>query len=86
MMSQPFRLNRRFQRWLVFLVLVYPAYFLLLGPFWALDGRFGIVPDRVRGIIWTPTMWCRDVPVMFQVMDAYLDCWYTDPQAPETTR
>jgi len=73
-------------RLLIVLLVVYPGYRLLLGPFWALDGRFGIVPDRVRAVVWSPVLWLRDIPAAYNLIDAYLDCWHVDSDGPATTR
>jgi len=71
---------------LLFALLVgYVAYFLLLGPFWALDGR-GYIPDPIHRLVWGPALVWKDVPVAGAVIVAYLDWWYLEPQAAETTR
>jgi hypothetical protein len=67
------------------LVVGYFAYFLVLGPFWALDGR-GYIPDSIHRLVWAPALVWKDVPYVNAVTVAYLDWWYLEPQAAETTR
>ena len=51
-----FRISRRVRRWLVVVLLAYPAYLLLVGPFWALDGRghLDFIPEPVRLVCYAP--------------------------------
>ena len=72
-------------RWGLYCAASYVLYLLLLGPFWALDGR-GYIPDRVHRVAWAPALVCRDLPVADEILRDYLDWWYVEPQAPETTR
>ena len=83
--SQPFHLSRRARRWLVFALLAYPAFLLLLGPFWALDGRgvFGFMPERVRLICYAPTYPIWFVPHLRGSYADYMDWWYLDPTAAD---
>jgi len=85
MESEPFRLSRRMRRWLVFLVLVYPVYLLLIGPFWALDGRgcLEFIPDRVRRIFYAPAYPVAFVPHLRGRYADYMDWWYLDPNAAD---
>lgn len=58
MTSQAPRPYPRLRRWLLVSLLVYPAWLLLLGPFWALDGRGAIdfLPSSVRRIVYLPAV------------------------------
>jgi hypothetical protein len=67
-------------------ILAYGLYLLALGPFWAIDGRFGVVSEPVRAAIWWPAMPLFDVRVVNHLFEGYLDCWYVQPNAAETTR
>ncbi|MGH7953393.1 MAG: hypothetical protein ACREFE_15975 [Limisphaerales bacterium] len=69
------------------LLLLYPAYLLLLGPFWALDGRgrLDFVPSSVRNAAYLPLYPIAKIRPLFNVYDHYMDWWYLDPNAPETT-
>ncbi len=77
--------SRRAVRWVACAFAAYPAYLLLLGPFWAMDGR-GYIPERASRFVWAPALACRAVPVVSWVLQDYLDGWYVDPRAGETTR
>lgn len=87
MMFEAFRLSRRVRRWLLFSVLAYPTYLLLLGPYYALEGRgyLDFAPEGVRIMFFYPA-----API-FSAMGPrnpyydYLDWWYDDPNAGETT-
>jgi hypothetical protein len=83
--SEPFRLSRRARRWLVFALLIYPVYLLLLGPFWALDGRgvLSFVPERVRLVCYAPTWPIWFVPHLRGRYADYMDWWYLDPNAAD---
>jgi hypothetical protein len=66
---------------------VYLIYLILLGPFWALDGR-GLVdnfPDGYREALWAPALPLLSLPVGRQLFEFYLDEWYSDGLT-ETTR
>ena len=64
---------------------VYAAYILLLGPFWALDGRYDVVSERVRSIVWAAAMVVHRVPLAGWFLEDYLDMWYVDLDAGEIT-
>lgn len=85
MMSEPFRFSRRTKRWLLLSLIVYPAYLLLLGPFWALDGRGALdfIPERVRQICYTPTYPIWLVPHLRGRYMDYMDWWYLDSNAAD---
>ena len=87
MMSEPFRLSRRARRWLLFSVLAYPAYLLLLGPYYALEGRgyLDFVPERVRTAFYYPAVPFYLVMGLRNPYDDYLTWWYDDPNEGETT-
>lgn len=61
-------------------------YLLLLGPFWALDGRHDLVSDPVRKIVWMPAYLVHRVPLLGAVFDDYLNLWWIDPNQGETMR
>ena len=75
----------RCARRLAVVIAAYLAWLLLLGPFWAVDGRWGVASERVRKVVWAPALWTRHAPVARLIVDAYLDNWYVDPDAPGTT-
>jgi hypothetical protein len=83
--SEPFRLSRRVKRWLAFLILVYPAYLLSLGPFWALDGRgcLEFIPDGVHRICYAPVYPICLIPHVRGRYADYMDWWYLDPNAAD---
>lgn len=69
-------------------MLVYPIWLLLLGPFWALDGRgaMDLIPLSLRRMIYlpaTPFFYCDS---LFPTFEAYVNWWYQNPNAAETTR
>src|ERR1039458_3120574 len=81
------RTHSRTRRRLLASVLVYPVWLLLLGPFWALDGRgvVDFVPWSVRRFVYFPA-----IPIFYSqsfspVFEGYINWWYQDPDAPETT-
>ena len=86
-MSQPLCLGRRVRRWLLFLVLAYPAYLLLLGPFYALDARgyLQVAPGRVRAAVYYPAAPFYLAMGPQNPYDDYLTLWFDDTNAPETT-
>jgi hypothetical protein len=71
----------------VFLALAYPAYLLLLGPFYALDGRgyLGFVPERIRTGLYLPAAPFYLAMGPRNPYDNYLTFWYDDPNAAVTT-
>ena len=87
MMFEPLRLSRRVRRWLLISALAYPIYLILLGPYYALDGRgmLNFAPEPVRNAVYVPAFPLFLVPDPINLYEAYLDDWYDDPNAPETT-
>ena len=85
--SEPYRFGWRGLRRLLFAALVWPAYLLLLGPFYALDGRgyFDFLPDGVRTVFYVPAIPFYEVFGPNNPYDDYLTFWYDDPNAAETT-
>jgi len=84
--GQP-RHHPRLRRWVLLILLVYPIWLLLLGPFWALDGRglFDFVPWNVRKIVYLPAVPIFHSQLLSPVFEGYIDWWYQNPDAPETT-
>ena len=85
MVTEPSPALLRFQRRLLtgfFAVLFgYPFYLLLLGPYWALDGRGALdfIPSCVRQCCYLPALPIGAIPhVRGRFLD-YLDWWYLDP-------
>jgi hypothetical protein len=77
----------RLKRWLLVCLSAYPAWVLLLGPLWALDGRgaFDSLPWSIRRIPYLPA-----VPLFYSqsfspIYEGYMNWWYSDPDAVETT-
>ena len=88
MTAQPAMRMPRWLKWtLLFVFAYYPLYLAMLGPFWALDGRgyLKFVTDPMRQIIYAPAELVMLTPFTGMYFEAYLDCWYDDPNAPETT-
>ena len=87
MVSQPARSHPRLRRWLLGGVFIYPVWLLLLGPFWALDGPGAIdfLPFSVRRGVYLPTAPFCYSPGLYSVFEGYMNWWYEDPNAPETT-
>jgi hypothetical protein len=75
------------QRITICLLLLYPAYLLLLGPFWALDGRghLDFVPSSVKDGIYLPVYPVIKVRPLFSIYESYMGLWFDDPNAAETT-
>jgi hypothetical protein len=87
MTSQPSREFPRLRKWFIRMVLSYPLYLLLLGPLYALDGRgfLGFLPESWRTASFLPV-----APVTLALGPRsfyfrYLDWWYEDTNASETT-
>jgi hypothetical protein len=87
MESVAFRYRVRLRRCVVGCLLVYPAWLLLLGPFWAFDGRGALdfIPSSVRRIVYLPAAPFYYVQPLCPVMSDYLNWWYQDPNEAETT-
>lgn len=85
MTCQPPLTPRWFRRSLFFVFVYYPLYLAILGPFWALDGPgyLKFLPETVRVVIYSPALLVSDLPVLGSVFEAYMDCWYYDPNTPE---
>lgn len=88
MASQSVRTHPRFRWWLLGSLLVYPVWLVMLGPFWALDGRGAIdfLPLNVRRIVYLPAAPLFYIDSLSTPFERYMKCWYEDPDAPETTR
>src|SRR5437870_3861598 len=87
MVSGQARPHPRLRRRLLLCLCVYPAWLLLLGPSWALDGRgaFDFLPWSIRRIVYLPS-----VPVFYSkslspIYESYTNWWYADPDEAETT-
>lgn len=87
MATGPARPHPRLRRWLRLSLLVYPVWLMLLGPFWALDGRgvVDFVPWNIRRFVYLPA-----IPIFYSsslspVFEGYINWWYEAPDAPETT-
>src|SRR6266699_5462554 len=85
--SKLFRIPKRIRRFLILAVLSYPLYLLLLGTFYAIDGRGGLnfASERVRNFLYFPAAPIYAVFGPHNFYDDYLTFWYDDPNAPETT-
>jgi hypothetical protein len=77
------RLRRLFQLGL----LVYSTWLLLLGPFWALDGRgmVDFIPWGVQQYVYLPAIPVFHRRALSPVFEPYLNWWYSDPNPAETT-
>jgi hypothetical protein len=87
MMSQPRRANPRRRKLAIFVLLAYPTWLLLLGPFWALDGRgrLDLIPEKVRQCVYLPMAVWGNSPVFPSIFEPYMNWWFDDPNAGETT-
>ena len=76
---------QRTMRYLMVVAGVYLLYLVMLGPFWALDGRghLDVVPIVFRNAIWWPAMPVYAVPGLRHVHADYIDWWYLDPNAAD---
>jgi hypothetical protein len=81
------RPHPRLRRWLIGSLLVYPIWLILLGPVWGLDGRgaLGFVPSRVRWIVYSPAAPIFRSRWISPLYESYVNWWYEDPNASETT-
>lgn len=81
------RPHPRLRRWLLRILLVYPFWLLALGLFWALDGRglFDFVPWNARRVVYSPAAPIFRSQLLSSVYVDYMNWWYQDPDAPETT-
>ena len=81
------RHRARLRRWVVGGVLVFPTWLLLLGPFWALDGRGALdfIPSTVRRVAYLPAVPFFCIQPACPVLEDYLNWWYQDPNEAETT-
>ncbi|MDB6064012.1 MAG: hypothetical protein JWR26_220 [Pedosphaera sp.] len=86
-MTEPFRFSRRARKWFLVTVLAYPVALILLGPFYALDGRgyLNFVPEGVRNVFYLPALPFYLTMGPRNPYDDYLSWWYEDPNAAETT-
>src|SRR5450759_3762432 len=87
MVSQTSRSYPRLRRWLFGSLLIYPVWLLLLGPFWALDGRgtLDFLPSKARQLVYLPAVPFCYSPSLYPVFDRYMNWWYQDPNESETT-
>jgi hypothetical protein len=81
------RLLRHLRRWFLGSLLIYPAWLLLLGPFWALDGHgtLDFLPFKARQAVYLPAVPFCYSPSLYAVFDGYMNWWYLDPNTSETT-
>ena len=92
MMSGPspafLRWQRRLLRASLILLLSFPIYLLLLGPYSALSGtgRLDFLPQQIRDALFFPAAPVYLVPGLRSTYDDYLHRWYRDPNEadPET--
>ncbi len=79
------RWQRRVLRGFVVVLAGYPLYLLLLGPFWALEGRgvFNFIPEPVRRVCYVPSTPIWIIPHLRGRYADYLDWWYLDPEAAD---
>jgi hypothetical protein len=67
-------------------VIAYTAYLIFLGPFWAVYGRGWFPIPRVVGdAVFLPTYPVFTSEFGSCLYGQYLDTWYDDPNAYETT-
>jgi len=82
------RIQRRLRKTFVALLIGYPFYLLLLGPYWAImgKGRFDSLPQVLREAPLYPALPVYLLPGLRSTYDDYLHWWYRDPNEadPET--
>ena len=89
MMSEPsprlLRVERRLRKGFLLLLVGYPVYLLLVGPYWAMDGRGALdfLPRAVRDVFYLPTAPIWAVPHVRGRFQDYLDWWYLDPDGAD---
>lgn len=77
--SRVIRFSKRF-------VLAYAAYLIFLGPFWAVYGRGWLpIPRGVGDAAFLPAYPLLASEFGICLYGEYLDSWYDDPTAYETT-
>jgi hypothetical protein len=66
-------------------LLAYPLYLILLGPYYALlgTGRLDALPKYARDTPFYPAVPISWVPGLRNLYDEYLTLWYQDPNAPD---
>jgi hypothetical protein len=81
------RRDPRLRRWLLRILIAYPLWLLVLGPFWALDerGLFDVVPWSARKVVYSPAIPIFQSQLLSPLYVGYMNWWYEDPDAPETT-
>jgi hypothetical protein len=87
MISKAGRTFPRQARGAVLVILAYPVWLLLLGPLWALDGRgfIDFIPSRLRGMVYLSAYPVFRSHSLSGLYEAYMNWWYDDPNAAETT-
>ena len=77
--------KRRFRKCPAATLVGYPLYLLLLGPYWAMDGRglLDFIPSNVREACYWPSAPLWAIPHLRGRLADYLDWWYLDPSAPD---
>jgi hypothetical protein len=87
MTAERVRPHPRLRRWLLASLLVYPVWLLLLGPFLALDGRSALdfLPRSARRIVYLPAVPIFCSQSLSPLYEGYMNWWYENPDAPETT-
>ena len=85
--SEPFVLGKRARARLLVSLGAYPLYLLLLGPFYALDGHgyLAFAPEHVRVVFYLPALPFYAAFGPYNCYDRYLNMWWQDPNAAETT-
>ena len=82
------RWQRRLLRASLVLLIGYPVYLLLLGPYSALNGtdRLNFLPQQIREALFLPAAPVYLIPGLRSTYDDYLHRWYRDPNEadPET--
>jgi len=79
--------HTQLRRWLLRSLFIYPLWLLLLGPFWALDGRGAIefLPLGLRRIVYSPAAPLFYSRSLSPIFESYMNWWHEDPNPPETT-
>jgi hypothetical protein len=81
----PSRFIRRLWRWFLIGAIGYPVYLLLLGPYWAIEGRgnLNFIPNSVRQVFYLPGVPVWMIPHLRGRYADYIDWWYLDPNAAD---
>ena len=79
------RFQKRLLKGFFIVLLSYPICLLLVGPYWALEGRGALncIPEGIRSVGYLPMGLVWLIPHARGRYQDYLDWWYLDPNAAD---